>query len=161
MRGEEPLCAEEVAARGAQGHEATAQATTKAGSHWRLTATIAVVVGLAFGGVALAQAPWLAPAGEKGKKNPLPADNASFDLGRKVAETNCVPCHGNRYRGDGPAAEALNPKPADWTSPRVQEQTEGELFWKIAAGRNPMPSWKHLPEKERWAVVRFIKSLKN
>jgi mono/diheme cytochrome c family protein len=130
------------------------------GPHWRLAATIAVVVSLAFGGFALAQSPWLAPAGEKGKKNPLPGDKASLDLGRKVAETNCVPCHGNHYKGDGPAAVALNPKPADWTSPRVQDQTEGELFWKIAAGRNPMPSWKHLPEKERWAVVRFIKSLK-
>ncbi len=133
--------------------------TPKVGPRWRLTVTMAVIAGLAFGGVAHAQAPWLAPPGEKGKKNPLSADKASLDLGRKVAETNCVPCHGNHYRGDGPAAIALNPKPADWTAPRVQEQTEGELFWKIATGRNPMPSWKHLPEKERWAVVRFIKSL--
>jgi mono/diheme cytochrome c family protein len=160
VRGEESLRAEEVAERAVQGREATARATPKAGSRWRLTATAAVVASLAFGGGALAQAPWLAPPGEKGKKNPLPADKAALDLGRKVAEANCVPCHGNNYKGDGPAAVALNPKPADWTSPRVQDQTEGELFWKVAAGRNPMPSWKHLPDKERWAVVRFIKSLK-
>ncbi len=81
----------------------------RTGPHWRLTVTAAIVAGLVFGGFALAQAPWLAPAGEKGKKNPLPADKASLDLGRKVAETNCVPCHGNHYRGDGPAAVALNP----------------------------------------------------
>jgi mono/diheme cytochrome c family protein len=160
VRGQESLRAEEVEARGAQGREATARVTPKAGSHWRLAATIAVVVGLAFCGVALAQAPWFAPAGEKGKKNPLPADKTSLDVGREVAETNCVPCHGNHYTGDGPAAVALNPKPADWTSPRVQNQTDGELFWKITTGRNPMPSWQHLPERERWAVVRFIKSLR-
>ena len=73
--------------------------------------------------------------------------------------TNCVPCHGETFKGNGPAAIALNPKPADWTSPRVQDQGDGELFWKISTGRGAMPSWKHLPERERWAVLRFIKTL--
>ena len=114
-----------------------------------------------FGGMALAQGAWVAPSSEKGKANPLPADKATLELGGKVAETNCVPCHGPRFKGDGPAAAALNPKPADWTSARVQDQTDGELFWKISTGRGVMPSWKHLSEKERWAVIRFIKSLKS
>jgi mono/diheme cytochrome c family protein len=97
---------------------------------------------------------------EKAKKNPLPADPKSIELGRSVARTNCVPCHGETFKGNGPAAIALNPKPADWTSPRVQDQGDAELFWKISAGRGAMPSWKHLPEKERWAVLRFIKTFK-
>jgi mono/diheme cytochrome c family protein len=109
---------------------------------------------------ALAQAPWVAPASEKAKKNPVSSDPKSIELGRSVAKTNCVPCHGETFKGNGPAATALNPKPADWTSPRVQDQSDGELFWKISTGRGAMPPWKQLPERERWAVLRFIKTLK-
>jgi hypothetical protein len=48
---------------------------------------------------------------------------------------------------------ALNPKPADWTSKKVQDETDGEIFWKITAGRGPMPAWRHFPESDRWALV--------
>jgi mono/diheme cytochrome c family protein len=55
---------------------------------------------------------------------------------------------------------ALSPKPADWTSKKVQDEADGEIFWKITTGRGPMPSWKHLPENDRWALVQYIRSLK-
>jgi mono/diheme cytochrome c family protein len=121
---------------------------------------LALVTGLTFAGGTLAQTPWVAPAAEKTKKNPLPADKKSVEQGEKVAKINCAPCHGPKGKGDGPAAAALNPKPADWTSSRVQSQTDGELFWKISNGRGPMPPWKHLPENDRWAVILYIRSLK-
>jgi mono/diheme cytochrome c family protein len=54
---------------------------------------------------------------------------------------------------------ALNPKPADWTSKRVQDDTDGELFWKITTGRGAMPPWGQLPESDRWALVQYIRSL--
>ncbi len=121
---------------------------------------LALVAGLAFAGGAVAQGPWVAPQSEKAKKNPLPADKKVVEQGEKVAKTNCVSCHGAKGKGDGAAAVALNPKPADWTSSRVQSETDGELFWKISNGRGPMPPWKHLPENDRWAVIRYIRSLK-
>jgi mono/diheme cytochrome c family protein len=116
------------------------------------------VVGV-WGTVAHAQAPWVAPASEKGKKNPLPSDKKTVEQGEKVAKTNCTPCHGNKGKGDGPAAVALNPKPADWTSKRVQGESDGALFWKITNGRGAMPAWRHLPENDRWALVRYIRTL--
>jgi mono/diheme cytochrome c family protein len=103
--------------------------------------------------------PWVAPASEKAKKNPLPADKKTIDQGDKVAKINCVSCHGPLGKGNGPAAVALNPKPADWTSKKVQDEADGELFWKITNGRGAMPSWRHLPENDRWALVRFIRTL--
>jgi len=121
---------------------------------------LVLVAGLAFAGGALAQAPWVAPEAEKAKKNPLPADKKVIEQGEKAAKINCVSCHGAKGKGDGVAAAALTPKPADWTSARVQSETEGELFWKISNGRGPMPPWKHLPENERWAIVQYIRSLK-
>ena len=118
---------------------------------------------LASGGgpadVAAQTGPWVAPESEKSKKNPLPADKKAIEQGEKVAKINCVSCHGPLGKGNGPAAVALNPKPADWTSKRVQDEPDGEIFWKITTGRGAMPSWRHLPENDRWAVVRFIRTL--
>jgi mono/diheme cytochrome c family protein len=120
----------------------------------------AAVAGLALAAGAAAQAPWVAPAAEKAKKSPLPADKKTIEQGEKAAKINCTPCHGAKGKGDGAAAAALNPKPADWTSKKVQDESDGEIFWKISTGRGAMPSWKHLAENERWALVQYIRSLK-
>jgi mono/diheme cytochrome c family protein len=111
------------------------------------------------GVVAQAQSPWVAPESEKAKKNPTPNDKKTVEQGEKVAKVNCVSCHGGKGKGDGPAAVALNPKPADWTSKRVQDMSDGEIFWKMTTGRGAMPAWRHLPEKDRWAIVRYIRTL--
>jgi mono/diheme cytochrome c family protein len=108
--------------------------------------------------VVAGEQPWVAPAAEKAKKNPVPRATGVPE-GKKVFETNCSMCHGPAGKGDGAAAVALNPKPANLTSNAVQAQTDGELFWKISTGRGAMPSWQTLPEKDRWSVVDFIRSL--
>lgn len=118
-------------------------------------AAVAAASLLGLASVSMAQGPWQAPAAEKAKKSP--GGNAAN--GKKLSDTNCVSCHGSG-KGDGPAAAALNPKPADWTSAKVQSETDGELFWKISTGRGPMPPWKHLSEKDRWDLVAHIRSLK-
>jgi mono/diheme cytochrome c family protein len=123
--------------------------------------TLAVIAAVIIGAPAFAhaQAAWVAPAGEKDKKNPLPADAQTIAQGKKVADVNCVSCHGAKGKGDGAAAVALNPKPADWTSAKVQAESDGEIFWKISTGRGAMPAWNFLPERDRWALVRYIRSL--
>ncbi|MGH7534489.1 MAG: c-type cytochrome [Gemmatimonadales bacterium] len=120
---------------------------------------VGVVAAVGVPGTAQAQGAWAAPAAEKGKKNPLPADPKTVEQGKKVAQVNCVSCHGAKGKGDGAAAVALNPKPADWTSKKVQAESDGEIFWKISTGRGPMPAWKFLPENDRWALVRYIRSV--
>ena len=124
-----------------------------------LALALSVMAALGVPALALAQGKWVAPAAEKDKKNPLPADASTLAQGKKVAEVNCVSCHGARGKGDGAAAVALNPKPADWTSAVVQSESDGEIFWKISTGRGAMPSWNFLPENDRWALVRYIRSL--
>jgi mono/diheme cytochrome c family protein len=104
-----------------------------------------------------AQGPWVAPPEAKSLKNPVKGVGDA----KKLVETNCVTCHGASGHGDGPAAAALPPpKPANWTSDAVQKQSDGEIFWKITNGRGAMPPWKHLPEKERWEIVNYIRTLK-
>ena len=120
---------------------------------------LGAVVALDGAAPAQAQAPWEAPAAEKAKKNPSPSDAKTVEQGKKVAQINCASCHGAMGKGDGVASAGLSPKPADWTSKTVQAESDGEIFWKISTGRGAMPSWKHLPEAERWALVRYIRSL--
>ena len=106
---------------------------------------------------------WKAPADAKNVKNPLAAKKSDAKLladAKKLAEQNCVTCHGASGKGDGPAAAALPPpKPADWTSPKLAGETDGELFWKMSNGRGAMPPWKHLPDDQRWSLVNYIRSL--
>lgn len=121
-----------------------------------------VVIGAVAVTSAQAQGPWVAPPEAKTVKNPQAAkknDPKEIAEGKKIADTNCVSCHGASGKGDGPAAAALPVKPADWTSERVQKETDGELFWKISNGRGSMPPWKHLPEKDRWELVNYLRSL--
>lgn len=121
---------------------------------------VGVGLGLALAGGAWAQAPWTAPESEKSKKSPIAASHKVAEQGEKVARVNCVSCHGKSGKGDGVAAMALNPKPADWTSKKIQGESDGELFWKITNGRGAMPAWRHLSENDRWALVQHIRTLK-
>jgi len=74
--------------------------------------------------------------------------------------TYCVPCHGNKGKGDGVAAAALKPKPADHSSQKVQSQTDGAIFYKITTGRLPMAPYKDiLNTTQRWQLVNYIRTL--
>jgi mono/diheme cytochrome c family protein len=126
----------------------------------RRVVVVAVIGVGCLAGTAWAQTPWTAPASEKSKKSPVAASPQAVEQGKKVAQVNCVSCHGKSGKGDVAAAMALNPKPADWTSKKIQAESDGELFWKITTGRGAMPSWRHLPDKDRWALVQYIRTLK-
>jgi mono/diheme cytochrome c family protein len=105
-------------------------------------------------------APETVPAEYAGKINPLGADAA--EEGAKLFKTNCETCHGAQGYGDGPIAEALDPKPKNLVefAPAVEDDF---LYWNVAEGRpgTSMPPWKNiLTEEQIWQVVAFIRTLK-
>ena len=122
--------------------------------------TAGLVVGAGAIALVSAQDTWkeCEDAKYKGMKN-AQSGAASVAAGKKSAETNCVTCHGASGKGDGVAAAALNPKPADWTSAKLKGEADGTLFCKVSNGRGPMPPWKHLPDKERWDLINYIRGL--
>ena len=109
-------------------------------------------------------------------QNPLPADQATLSLGARVFEVNCAVCHGAAGQGDGPMRERLTTAgygrtPADLTgSGPTVAKTDGEVYWIIArgfAGAYGLPAEvfvmppfaKLLTLEERWALLRYIRSL--
>jgi mono/diheme cytochrome c family protein len=105
------------------------------------------------------QQPWVAPARASRKANPVPADDASLAAGKAVYVKECLQCHGEKGKGDGPASKDLNPKPHDLSDDSVGKQTDGALFWKLTEGRKPMPSYdKTLSETQRWQAVNYVRT---
>jgi mono/diheme cytochrome c family protein len=105
--------------------------------------------------------PWVAPEDARKVKNPLPPTKENVDAGEQTYMDNCLLCHGEKGKGDGPGAAALKVKPANFTDKKMMsEETDGSLFWKMTQGRGPMPSWKDvLSDTERWQLVDYIRTL--
>lgn len=125
-------------------------------------AVFAVLAAILYSGQTKAQSSgkWVTPEWANQLKNPIAGNTAVLKNAKALYISNCAPCHGNKGKGDGIAAAALNPKPADHTSAAVQKETDGALFWKMSEGHTPMPGYKQtLTETQRWQLVNFIRSL--
>lgn len=106
------------------------------------------------------QGKWEAPAESKQLQNPVKTDGSTVERGKKLFQEHCVPCHGDIGSGDGKLAKALGYKPANLTLEGVNQQVDGEIFWKISKGREPMPTWeRQLSQRERWDLVSYIRTL--
>ena len=79
----------------------------------------------------------------------------------------CSVCHGVGGKGDGPSAQGLEPKPADFTNCKVMAKDSDEVLLKIikgggqSVGRSTvMPAWgDSLSEQQIGELVKFIRGL--
>ncbi|HET9490050.1 MAG TPA: cbb3-type cytochrome c oxidase subunit II [Methylomirabilota bacterium] len=88
--------------------------------------------------------------------------------GREIYERRCVGCHGLKGDGNGPVATFLNPRPRNFTlgsfkfrtTPSGSLPTDGDLFRTVTQGVRftAMPTWHEISEKDRMAVLTFIKT---
>ncbi len=95
-----------------------------------------------------------------GLTNPLGADAAT--QGAEVFQTNCEMCHGSQGHGDGPAGQALDPRPRNLAELQTKA-SDDFLFWRIREGKpgTPMVAWKGiLTDEQIWQVISFIRTLK-
>lgn len=103
---------------------------------------------------------WIAPARAAKKRNPIEANEASLANGKALYVKECASCHGDKGKGDGPAVKDLEKKPGDLSLPKLWEQTDGALFWKLTEGRKPMPSYTQtMSEEDRWHVINYMRTL--
>ena len=85
-----------------------------------------------------------------------------LDQGAALYQENCVSCHGDQGRGDGPQAANLATRPQDFTNLEyMAEQSSENLFQTIAQGISPdMPAYQgQLSESERWQLTAYLRSL--
>jgi len=98
----------------------------------------------------------------------FPRSEEWIGYGQEVYERRCAGCHGVDGDGNGPAATFMHKfRPRAFTlgafkfrtTPTGSLPTDGDLLRTITRGvrGTGMPSWHELPEKDRLAVIQYIK----
>lgn len=103
---------------------------------------------------------WVAPESANTLKNPYSNNAAAASKGQRMFNQMCAICHGRKGDGTGGGGVSLNPKPANFLSQKVKDESDGALFWKMTHGNPPMASYKDmLSDDQRWELVTYIRSL--
>ena len=100
-----------------------------------------------------------APGQEKNFLDAL--THADKEKGRALYNSRCWPCHGPTGRGNGPAAAALRPPPADFTDPdKVADRTAARLYSVLSRGvPGTAMAAQPFSEKERFDVIAYLRGL--
>jgi mono/diheme cytochrome c family protein len=97
-----------------------------------------------------------------------PLDKANVEVGQEKFQLFCASCHGPTGEGNGVAAKGLNPPPRNFVEGDFKYGgTDQDIFEVISNGAaskggSPlMVAWTAvIPEADRWALVKYIRSLK-
>lgn len=98
----------------------------------------------------------------------LPRSEEWIDYGKNVYQRRCLGCHGVKGDGNGPAAAFIQTdRPRNFTlgvfkfrlTPSGSMPDDGDLLRTITRGvrGTSMPTWHELLEKDRLAVIQYIK----
>lgn len=104
--------------------------------------------------------PWYAPKWADTLTN-TKINNPDFSkAGKKLYQSHCIVCHGEKGKGDGESGFGLSVPPGDLSDPFTVNESNGSLYWKITYGRKPMLEYSvKLNDTERWQLVAFIREI--
>jgi mono/diheme cytochrome c family protein len=92
-------------------------------------------------------------------KNPLEANEANSENGKKMYTIYCAICHGKTGEGDGELVK--REKILGIPNYKDRDITEGSIYHVIMYGRNMMGSHaSQLTVKERWQVTMYAQQLR-
>ncbi len=84
------------------------------------------------------------------------AERSEYDRGEKLFNDKCHICPGRRGDGNGPAAVALSPRPADFTDPKFwQNFNEAMIADTIRKGHGMMPAFDLSPVQIK-AIIDYM-----
>jgi len=100
-------------------------------------------------------------AEDKARKNPVKFTDVSVERGKKIFNTQCALCHGEKGDGKGDLATDMKLSLPDFTKPdTLKGRTDGELFAIIGAGKDPMPGQAgRMTDVHRWNLVNYLRVL--
>ena len=90
---------------------------------------------------------------------------AVLDRGRALYKANCIACHGETGKGDGPGAGVLKPPPRDHTDRAymgtLSDKEIGDIIKMGGAikGKPLMPSNPQINGDDLAALVAYVRSL--
>jgi hypothetical protein len=100
---------------------------------------------------------WTVPPDRRARLSPFGFTDENRASGENLFGINCISCHGNPGRNNW--LRDLEPQPGDITSEKYQQNSDGELFYKLNEGRGPMPGFRNvLSQTEIWELVAYIRS---
>ena len=98
-------------------------------------------------------------------KNPMVITADNFDVimesGKKLYETYCLHCHGEKGDGNGPMVESgAYAGVANYAN--VKDLSDGQLFYSIYYGKGAMGAHNSLVnKKEIWTLVHYIRKFQD
>ena len=102
----------------------------------------------------------LKEADPKSLKNPMSYNRETVARGKEKYGFYCVQCHGPEGKGDGTVGQSFAPLPTDLQGTYVQQQKDGEIFYRTSFGYKRHPPMTYtVAELDRWAIVIYIRSL--
>lgn len=91
-------------------------------------------------------------------KHPALAAVAADQHSQELYDHNCAGCHGAKGEGDGPAAKALAPHPANLAGHEYTQDRIAQTLWNGVAG-SAMPAWRDVPPADLAALAAQVKKL--
>jgi high-affinity iron transporter len=94
----------------------------------------------------------------------IPAQPPSLVRGREIYRSTCASCHGIAGAGDGPAAAALTPRPANLADSVVMGSSSPLDFYRritVGVAGTAMVPYEHaLSAADRWSVALYAATLR-
>lgn len=105
---------------------------------------------------------WQVPEEFSKMQNPFVRDESSIGIGEGIFSFYCAGCHGAKGLGDGEYITAVSRLAPPLNSDNIKSRTDGELLWKITAGKWPMPAFwggDTISEADLWHLINFVRTL--
>jgi len=93
------------------------------------------------------------------------AVEADTEAGKADYQIYCASCHGESGAGDGPVAQALNPKPARHNDGAYMNALKDDYLFKVikfggaSVGKSPMMAPLGLSDQQIHNVIAFMRTL--
>lgn len=118
--------------------------------------TLLIITLLLSFGVRMSAQDWIVPDDQKAVVAPFKFTADMQKQGEMIYLKNCQSCHGLMGKDNW---AKLTPPPGDLSKEKAQLQTDGEIFYRITAGKAPMPEFRNIiPEDERWWLIAYLRT---